>query len=184
MSLWLPDQNRAVRHKRSRNQNKNQQSRKVKNMQHIGVAGAMPHIDQICSSDITAVYQHMNCSDLMKLLETPLWAMDDDDDDFLLDLLTYTCPITGRKRCAAGEPLRWIMLSLFTDAVVQSANGFLMSCISSLKTANCFRTHLPRKRPCSPPKPKPPCRDAQAVEDLDESRLQQLLCAHASKYVI
>lgn len=98
--------------------------------------------------------------------------MDDDDDDFLLDLLTYTCPITGRKRCAAGEPLRWIMLSLFTDAVVQY--GFLMSCISSLKTANCFRTHLPRKRPCSPPKPKPPCRDAQAVEDLDESCLQQL----------
>ena len=28
-----------------------------------------------------------------------------DDLDFLLDLLTYTCPVTGRKRCAVSAGL-------------------------------------------------------------------------------
>ena len=46
------------------------------------------------------------------------------EEDFLLDLLTYDCPITGKKRCAAypddsslGEA-SWTPCCIGTDSIV------------------------------------------------------------------
>ena len=102
------------------------------------------------------------------------------DDDFLLELLTYTCPHTGKKRCAAQASLQVEkpLQSKNLCWIVSEAFRFRINILYK----NCFMKHLlltgyrnfTRARACNfqGKTIRPPCRQSlqQALQSADCSR--------------